>query len=74
MPIGKALHDHEHTPDEVFALGKSEVERISIVMEKVKEEAGFKGELKDFFEAFATTRNCGHSKQPTKLLPLQYYL
>ena len=44
------------TPDEVFALGKSEVERISIEMEKVKEEAGFKGELKDFFESLRNNK------------------
>jgi uncharacterized protein (DUF885 family) len=37
------------TADEIFALGNSEVERISIEMEKVKEQVGFKGSLKDFF-------------------------
>jgi uncharacterized protein (DUF885 family) len=38
------------TPDEIFALGKSEVARISAEMEKVKAEVGFKGTLKEFFD------------------------
>lgn len=37
------------TPDEVFELGKSEVARIRKEMESIKNEVGFKGELKDFF-------------------------
>ena len=37
------------TPDEIFALGNSEVARISKEMETVKQQVGFKGELKDFF-------------------------
>jgi len=38
------------TPDEIFALGNSEVERISKEMEKVKEQVNYKGDLKSFFE------------------------
>lgn len=38
------------TADEVFAIGKSEVERISNEMLVVKEQVGFKGDLKQFFE------------------------
>lgn len=38
------------TPDEIFALGNSEVERISKEMEVVKQQVGFTGDLKSFFE------------------------
>ncbi len=38
------------TPDEVFELGKSEVVRIRKEMETIKNEVGFKGDLKDFFD------------------------
>ncbi len=37
------------TAEDIHALGKQEVERIAGEMEKIKEELGFKGELKDFF-------------------------
>ncbi len=39
----------EMTADEVFELGKSEVARILSEMEKVKNEVGFKGDIKSFF-------------------------
>jgi len=42
------------TPDEVFELGKSEVTRIRKEMESVKNEVGFKGDLKSFFEFMST--------------------
>ncbi|NJB72602.1 uncharacterized protein (DUF885 family) [Saonia flava] len=38
------------TPKEIHELGLTEVERISAEMEKVKEQVGFKGELKAFFD------------------------
>jgi uncharacterized protein (DUF885 family) len=44
------------TPDEIFALGNSEVERISKEMEKVKQQVGYKGELKDFFNHLRTKK------------------
>ncbi|MBA4141264.1 MAG: DUF885 domain-containing protein, partial [Segetibacter sp.] len=37
------------TPDEVFAIGEKEVKRISSEMEKIKQQVGFKGDLKAFF-------------------------
>jgi uncharacterized protein (DUF885 family) len=37
------------TPDEVFDIGEKEVKRIRGEMEKVKNEVGFKGTLKEFF-------------------------
>jgi uncharacterized protein (DUF885 family) len=38
------------TPDEVFDLGQHEVARIRKEMESIKNEVGFKGDLKAFFE------------------------
>ena len=40
----------EMSPDEIFALGEKEVARIRSEMEKVKEQVGFKGDLKAFFK------------------------
>lgn len=42
------------SPDEIFSLGKSEVERLLAEMEKVKEEVGFEGDIKEFFEHVRT--------------------
>ncbi|HET7899357.1 MAG TPA: DUF885 domain-containing protein, partial [Flavisolibacter sp.] len=42
------------TPDEIFNTGLSEVKRISAEMEKVKQEVGFKGTLKEFFDYMRT--------------------
>ncbi|MEO6219959.1 MAG: DUF885 domain-containing protein [Ginsengibacter sp.] len=39
----------DKTPDEIYALGLSEVARIRKEMEKVKDEVGYKGDLKAFF-------------------------
>jgi uncharacterized protein (DUF885 family) len=57
MPNGQAYYQHTAklwttttmTPDEIFKLGESEVARIRTEMEKVKEQVGFKGDLKAFF-------------------------
>lgn len=37
------------TPDEIFAIGEQEVERITIEMEDVKNQMGFDGPLANFF-------------------------
>ena len=44
------------TADSIFALGKAEVERISKEMETIKEQVGFKGDLKAFLENLRTDR------------------
>ena len=56
-PNGKAYYNHQiktytttdMTADEIHQLGLSEVARILSEMEKVKEQVGFKGDLKSFF-------------------------
>lgn len=58
IPNGKAYYAHllkrftttHLTADEIFALGNSEVARISAEMEAVKKQVGFKGDLPAFFE------------------------
>lgn len=58
IPNGEEYYQHqiklytttEMTADEIHQLGLSEVERILAEMEKVKEEVGYKGDLKSFFD------------------------
>jgi uncharacterized protein (DUF885 family) len=57
IPNGEAYYKHQikkytttnMTADEIHQLGLDEVARISAEMEKVKEQIGFKGDLKSFF-------------------------
>jgi uncharacterized protein (DUF885 family) len=44
------------TADEIFELGQREVERISREMEAVKDQVGFKGALRDFFDHVRTSK------------------
>lgn len=58
IPNGENLYNYmiklftttNMTADEIHQLGLSEVARIRSEMEKVKDEVGFKGSLKDFFD------------------------
>lgn len=58
VPDGKAYYDHAiknyttttMTAKEIHELGLKEVTRISAEMEKVKNQVGFKGTLKEFFD------------------------
>jgi uncharacterized protein (DUF885 family) len=43
------------TPDEIFALGEREVARIAEEMESVKDEVGFHGDLRSFFDHVRTS-------------------
>ncbi len=62
MPGGAALYAYlvksntttDMTPDEIHALGLSEVARIHGEMEKVKAQVGFKGSLQEFFTFMRT--------------------
>lgn len=64
MPNGKAQYASlvkgqtttNMTPDEVHALGLSEVKRIRQAMEGVKQQVGFTGDLKSFFQYVFTDR------------------
>ncbi|MCM8569421.1 DUF885 domain-containing protein [Gramella jeungdoensis] len=57
IPEGEEYYRHQikrytttdMTAEEIHQLGLSEVERISSEMEKVKQEVGYKGDLKSFF-------------------------
>ncbi|SHF94175.1 Uncharacterized conserved protein, DUF885 familyt [Flavobacterium fluvii] len=58
FPFGKDLYaiyvkqwtTTEMTPDEIHNLGLKEVTRLNAEMEKVKNQVGFKGTLKEFFD------------------------
>ena len=58
LPQGKQLYANyvkswtttTKTPDEIYSLGISEVDRIKAEMEKVKTQVGFKGTLLEFFD------------------------
>lgn len=56
IPMGKEYYAYcvklntttELTPDEIYSIGEKEVARIETEMEKIKEQVGFKGTLKEF--------------------------
>ncbi|QMW24748.1 DUF885 domain-containing protein [Sandaracinobacteroides saxicola] len=64
MPGGAALYAYmvqtqtttDMTPDEIHALGLSEVARITAAMESVKKQVGFKGTLRQFFNHIRTDK------------------
>lgn len=64
VPEGKKYYSHliryytttDKPADEIFNLGKQEVERITKEMEAVKQQVGFKGDLKAFFEHVRTKK------------------
>lgn len=76
IPEGKAYYQYliklytttNLTADEIFALGKSEVERISNEMLVVKDQVGFKGDLKQFFEHLRTKKELTPYTQPEQVI------
>lgn len=76
IPNGKAYYDHAikfyttttMTADEIHELGLKEVARILAEMEKVKEQVGFKGELKDFFNAVRDNNNLMPYSNPQEII------
>ncbi len=46
----------EMSPDQIFETGKQEVDRILKEMQRVKNETGFKGDMKDFFNFIHTSK------------------
>ncbi|AFL79781.1 hypothetical protein Aeqsu_0260 [Aequorivita sublithincola DSM 14238] len=75
-PSGEAYYKHqikqytttEMTADEIHRLGLSEVARISSEMEKVKEQIGFKGDLKAFFNFVRTNEKLMPYKEPQQII------
>jgi uncharacterized protein (DUF885 family) len=54
--------------DEVFALGKSEVDRITKEMEGVKDQVGFKGDLKAFFASLDKKKELKPFTDPNQVI------
>jgi len=76
IPNGKVYYDHQIklytttnlTADEIHQLGLNEVARISSEMEKIKEEIGFKGDLKAFFNFVRTNKELMPYKEPQQII------
>ncbi|MCG2420068.1 DUF885 domain-containing protein [Aequorivita sp. F47161] len=75
-PNGEAYYNHqikkytttEMNADEIHQLGLSEVARISSEMEKVKEQIGFKGDLKAFFNFVRTNKELMPYNEPQQII------
>jgi uncharacterized protein (DUF885 family) len=76
IPDGAAYYNYlikQHTTtnltaDEIFNIGQSEVERISNEMIKVKEQVGFKGDLKSFFNELRTKKELTPFTKPEQVI------
>jgi uncharacterized protein (DUF885 family) len=64
----KAFTTTEMTADEVFELGQREVKRILGEMEKVKEQVGFEGRLREFFDHVRTRRELMPFRDPEQVI------
>ena len=58
----------ELTPDSIYHLGESEVARIEAEMNKVKDETGYKGDLRSFFEYLNKDKQFMPFKVPQQVL------
>ena len=75
-PNGDAYYKHqiklytttEMTADEIHQLGLSEVARISAEMEKVKDQIGFEGDLKAFFNFVRSNKELMPYKEPQQII------
>ncbi len=76
IPNGEAYYNHlikantttDMTADEIHELGLLEVARISSEMEKVKEQVGFKGSLKEFFDHVRTNKELMPFTEPQQVI------
>tara|TARA_R100001369_G_scaffold20091_3_gene36959 strand:+ start:36715 stop:38502 length:1788 start_codon:yes stop_codon:yes gene_type:complete len=76
IPNGEAYYKHQiklytttdMTADEIHQLGLDEVARISSEMEKVKEQIGFKGDLKSFFKYVRDNKELMPYKKPEEII------
>jgi uncharacterized protein (DUF885 family) len=55
-------------PEEIFQVGESEVRRIRSEMEKVKDQVGYKGNLKAFFDHVNTNKKFMPFKTPAEVI------
>ena len=76
IPNGESYYKHQiklytttdMTADEIHQLGLDEVARISSEMEKVKEQIGFKGDLKAFFNDVRNNKKLMPYKTPEEVI------
>ena len=76
IPEGKELYAYlakfwtttNLTPDEIFEIGQKEVARLRSEMEKVKDQTGFKGTLKEFFTFIHTDKQFMPFKQDSDVI------
>ncbi|MCX6291155.1 MAG: DUF885 domain-containing protein, partial [Bacteroidetes bacterium] len=76
LPGGKEYYSYlikfwtttDMTADEIFALGQHEVERLRKEMEKIKDETGYKGDLKSFFTFLNTDKKFFPFHAPKEVL------
>jgi uncharacterized protein (DUF885 family) len=76
IPNGDAYYKHQiklytttdMTAEEIHQLGLDEVARISSEMEKVKEQIGFKGDLKSFFNSVRVNKELMPYKTPEEVI------
>jgi uncharacterized protein (DUF885 family) len=76
LPFGKDLYavyakkwtTTEMTPDEIHNLGLKEVARLNAEMEKVKNQVGFKGTLKEFFAEVRNKPELKPFKKPEEVI------
>ncbi len=76
IPNGEEYYKHqiklytttEMTADEIHELGLNEVERISAEMKKVKEQVGYKGDLKSFFNYVRNNKDLMPYTKPEEVI------
>lgn len=77
IPDGKAYYDFtikqfttttNLTADQIFELGKQEVDRITKEMETIKDQVGFKGDMKAFFAHLRTKKELVPFTKPEQVI------
>jgi uncharacterized protein (DUF885 family) len=76
VPNGKAYYNYlirywtttDRSSEEIYATGLSEVKRIRNIMENIKSDVQFKGDLKAFFEFMKTDKRFMPYKTPEEVL------
>jgi uncharacterized protein (DUF885 family) len=76
VPGGKELYAYlakfwtttSMTHDEIFETGQREVARLRAEMERVKEQVGYKGDLKSFFSYLHTDKKFMPYKEPAEVI------